>query len=212
MTTAIVSVGIGASYPKGVARLVESLKTIGYAGTIKTWTTEYPANSPTHQQVPYAFKLFAMREVANHDVVFWLDASMWAIRDLTPIFNHAMIHGAAVWRAGFSVADWCDPAPMAKLGLNREGAKAIPLVCGGIVAIATKHENGKSLLDQWYGYATDGVSFIGPWATHRHDMPSLSTLVYRLGIEPINCPKWFAYDYDNVTPKEETIVLARGMA
>jgi hypothetical protein len=217
MRTAIATVGVGASYPRGVARLLESLNTVGYAGDRHYWTDKLPAGSPPHLDTPYAFKLHALRPLArdgNYDVIFWLDASMWCLRDITPIFEHALEHGATVWRCGFSVADWCDPAPLARLQLNREEAAKIPLVAGGIVAIAPKHPLGAALLEGWWQYATDGVSFKGPWTTHRHDMPSLSTLVHRLGIEPVNCPKWWAYWSASIEQNPEatdTRIVARGM-
>jgi len=49
------------------------------------WQNESQIGAPPHNQNPYAFKVYGFRkaEQAGHRFVVWLDASVWAIRDVT---------------------------------------------------------------------------------------------------------------------------------
>jgi len=57
MKPVIVNCGIGAWYPRGQARLKESLDKQGYTGDTLFYTN-LPHNWPSHRQVPYHFKTY----------------------------------------------------------------------------------------------------------------------------------------------------------
>lgn len=224
MNVCITNVAVGGWYLKGQDRLRKSLSDVGYQGR-GLWFDKTPANRPPHSHTPYAFKLGALVQAASagYEVVMWADASMWATQPVEPIFEHARQHGAALWRAGWSVGEWTSDAALPKLGMSRDEAMKIPLLVGGLVAICLSHPSGRQLLSLWSDFSNDRVSFKGPWSNekkqaskdprvlgHRHDMPSLSVLGHRLEIPPIDPPKWFAYATDAPAPPEATF-LARGM-
>lgn len=231
MKIVVMNAAVGAWYPKGQDRLVASLlehqhrRPHGHNIEFKMWTDCLPPGCPAHSVVPYAFKPCAFRWAVQqgYDIALWFDASMWATRSIDPIIDHVGEYGCALWRAGFTVANWCHDQGLAKMGLTREVAASIPLLCGGICGFNLRKRDPMSLLTAWYDYARDGVSFPGPWRSgatgedpklylgHRHDMPTLSHLARNRGVQPIDCPKWFAYSTDEQPAHPEAIILARGM-
>lgn len=77
------------NYYQGIARLADSLKDrspgidfIGFMG-------EESVGAPKHLGNPYAFKVYALRHVIElgYDQVLWLDSSVVAIRDVSPVFT-----------------------------------------------------------------------------------------------------------------------------
>lgn len=218
----IINVALGGWYPKGQARLVDSLRG-RYDGAVRA-TQVLPRGSPPHDVAPYAFKVHAFMEAfeAGHNPVLWLDASMWARLPLAPVFEHIREHGVAVWLAGWWVGQWCHTAGLEQMGLTRDEAMAIPLVAGGIVGIDRSHPKGIEFFDGLYRAVRDGVSFPGPWSNvggamdpdprvlgHRHDMPTLSVLAHRLQI-PYAPQSLWAYAAQQATDDVAAIVC-RGM-
>lgn len=225
----MVNVASGQWYSAGQKRLDDSLTAVRYAGGRMYWGDAMPDALPPgavpHKQVAYGFKTHAIEaaRVAGHKSILWLDASMWAIKSIDPIFAHADKHGAAVWYCdGFMVGQWCADSALASLGLSREEAMSIRLITGGIVCLSMEHRAGRMILEQWLRYSEDGVSFLGPWDNagqaaskdprvlgHRHDMPALSVLVERAGVQPMVPPHWFSYWAETLDPS--VLVVARGM-
>jgi hypothetical protein len=211
-------------YPRGQARLIESIARTGCGITLLTGREGDGNARPSHQDVPYGFKTAELQRARFYGVgtALWLDASMWAIQDPTPIFEHAERHGAALWDCGFKLGEWCHDRGLNELCLTRDEAMNIPLVIGGCVCICFDHPAGAQLIDRWDAYSRDGVSFQGSWDNagqscsrdprckgHRHDMPSLSELANCLRLPLLERPKWF--DYWSETPSPETLIVARGM-
>lgn len=229
MSVCVVNVSCGRpGYTQGQTRLNASLDQHGYKGERMYWgdacAKKLPPGSPSHESVPYAFKLHALKaaEEAGHTTLLWADSSMWLTGAIDPIVAHAKQYGVAAWNGGWSVGQWTSDRALTKLEISRDAAMLLPLVVGGLVCINTEHAKGKQLLDEWFRFATDGVSFIGAWDNvggkvsadsrvlgHRHDMPSLSVIANRLDVELLKCPKWFSYDSD--TPDPQSIFLARGI-
>lgn len=226
MKPCVVNVANGGGYPAGQDRLDNSLKNVGYLGARSYWRDSLPPGAPTHHDVPYAFKTHALlhaERTLGVNMLIWADASMVAVNDISPIMLHAAKQGVCLWRAGWTVGQWTSDAALPKLGIGREDAMKVPLLVGGLMAIDLTHPKGRKFLDQWHAFATDGVSFRGPWNNkgngastdnrvlgHRHDMPSISVIAQRLSIVPVDCPKWFAYDMGG-PPPGEPIFLARGL-
>jgi hypothetical protein len=108
---AVVNVATGAHYIKGQERLTEALAELDEDYMV--WRDTLPPDSPTHQNVPYAFKAFALEAARKkgHTLLMWADASIVPIAKLDPIWEYAEAHG--VWLAdnGWRNSQWtCDLA------------------------------------------------------------------------------------------------------
>ncbi len=190
----IVNVALGTWYPQGQARLRCSLEEVGYDGVLHFLTT-LPAGSPPHEEVPYAFKTYAMREAAEkHRYLLWLDASMIALRPLTPIFERVREHGYFLLHGAYKAGEWMSDRMLAMTGRSREEFMARPNLLSGCVGLETRHAIGAEVLDRWCAAAKDG-SFIGAWTNengqvssdprvrgHRHDQSALDVIAQHLGL------------------------------
>ena len=209
-------------YKVGQDRLVASLREHGYTGEIMLWGDNLPDGCPTHQQVPYAFKTYAMQAAARagHNVLLWLDASMWAIKSPEPVLRHIEEHGH-LFDAGWDgwLGNWTTDAFLAKHGMTRDEAMTVRMFAAGVTGLDLRRPRSVEFLDRWHGMAQDGVSFIGPWKGesedpryngHRHDMSAASLLAHRMGLEivDIGCWKYQAFVPD---PPPETIFFCRGV-
>lgn len=203
-------------YARGQARLRESIRRHSPRVQQAFWMGE-PPGSPSHADVPYAFKTWALRQARDRGAktLLWLDASMFAVRPLEPLFEQIERDGIAVWHCGFSVAQWCHDDGLNRLAMTRAEASSVPLIAGGVVGLSMHDRSARELLDEWHAYAGDGVSFPGPWKAegrpyfgHRHDMPSLSVIAHRMGVTPLFLGTW---DYWSPDPKPETLIICKGM-
>jgi len=223
MKRCIINVANGGWYPRGQDRLYRSVLKYGKGVDTMLWKNGYPAGSLTHKEIPYGFKTFAFKEAIKkgHSSVLWLDASMWAIRDLNPVFEEIEKRGVCVWTDGNKLGSYCSDANLKTLNITRDQAFEYVLVSGGIVGLDITKSVAVKLLDLWHAKATDGVSFVGSHSNrqkqvsqdkrckgHRHDMPSLSYFVKELGIPRMSPPKYFAY---KKCATEKTHIVAEGM-
>lgn len=228
MKVVVMNAAVGAWYPAGQERLRRSLEANrGHIRfDIQLWNGSLPPRCPPHSRVPYAFKPYAYAWAISHgyDIAIWFDASMWATRSIDPIIEHADRLQVSLWKAGFSVGEWTHDRGLGVLNITRDEAMKVPLLCGGITAFNLNSPVAMGILSAWYRHAQDGVSFPGAWDNtsrscsqdqrclgHRHDMPTLSVMAARHGVQSIDPPKWFAYSTDADPAHPEAIILARGM-
>ena len=204
----MISVAVGHWYPNGVRRQHESLIATGTNfNQILHWIDRYPPGSPTHQQTMYAFKPYAAMEAIRrgYNIILWLDASCWAIRNIQPIFDHIEQHGYLVFQNGYTVGQWSTDAYLNKIGWTRDFALTVPDTLTGCIGFDARTEIGKQFFNEWYAAANDGVSFNGCHTNehgecspdkrclgHRHDQTVASVLVHQMGLTATACPKFFA--------------------
>lgn len=224
MKPCIVNVGISHWYPKGTARLLESLRNVGYTGDHLVFTEHFPSGSPSHEEVPYHFKTFAMLQAMGmgYDVLLWVDSSIWAAQPIVPLLERIQQEQYMIWNCGFSVGQWCTDAALDIMAVKRDDAMNMKLIVGGIIGINCRSMVGYELLTRLHNFGRAGA-FNGPWNNndgsassdprclgHRHDQPVLGVLAHQMGLKITDCPDGFAYDVGQSTNPQSTF-LARGM-
>ncbi len=223
----IINVATGGPHVRGQERLRKTLLEKNYQGDIVTWTDEYPPGSPTHQQVPYAFKYYAFQEVIRrgYDTILWLDASFWPVGDPMEVMNVIDKQGYALWYAGWSPAEWASDQALVQMGLTRDEAVNYPLVMGGAIGISIHHPVAMKYIKRILAYAKDGKTFPGAWDNkqqqvskdprvfgHRHDQPPLGVEAKRFGLKPFGTPYLIAYWLSaHPEPDPRSIFLCKGM-
>lgn len=71
------------------------------------WWERLPEGSPTHDEMPYAFKAVALAEAAKvHSLLMWADASIIPLQRLDPIWEYAQEHGVWLSHGGWSNYEW----------------------------------------------------------------------------------------------------------
>ncbi len=147
----IVSTGHGGWYSKGVSRLENSLVHHGFAGRTMFWKDEYPPNSPSHNDNPYAFKIYefeaAMAKGAT--VILHLDASFWCIQNPHKLFDLISDKGVIGFRTGYNMAQTSSDAALEWAGITRDEAEQLPEIASGMVGLRMDNPHGKMVFDLW---------------------------------------------------------------
>lgn len=211
----IVSLGVGAWYPQGIARLRASCEKMKAPHKLYI---HYPSSVPTHQQLPYAFKLYMM-QIASNDtpIVLWFDSSCWLQHDPTPIFDHIKKHGYLIFDGGWSNAQWCNDRQLEAFEFTRDEATTQKHCIGGIVGLDMSSEVGKAIFDEWF---LNVDLFKGSWNNDnltesndarclgsRHDQSILSLIVAKMGLDATPCKGLLNFDVTDT----DSIILAQGM-
>ena len=94
VTRAIVSVAVGERYVPFGARLLQSLREFSHADSVTVWNT-WPPGSPSHRDMHYAFKAFAVKAAADEGFryVMWIDAGCKAVADVEPLWQVVELAG-----------------------------------------------------------------------------------------------------------------------
>lgn len=211
MSRAIVNYASG-YYVRGAQRLENELKAQGYDGAFARF--EQPRGWPSHQEVPFGFKAYALNTVAAQGVtsLLWCDSCIVPIRPLGPIWEAIERDGYLIWRNGFRNSQWTAdsayPALFPELPIEEARAqnRGIEHVVAGCFGIDLTQPVGRNILREYYRLATDTDAFIGPVKNtaatpcgpeeclgHRHDQTALSVIAWRLGCKLTDPPNGFGY-------------------
>lgn len=147
----IVSCGVGGWYAAGVQRLENSLIHHGYAGDMLMFKGEYPAGSPTHEDNPYAFKIFAIEEAISRGakVILWCDASLWCIKNPHHLFDLIYDKGVIGFRTGYNMAQTSSDHALQWAGITRDEAEQLPEIASGLVGLNLDNPDGKKVYELW---------------------------------------------------------------
>lgn len=209
------------AYLKGQVRLHESLMSIGHKDGWLPYTGKYPPGCPSHQESPYAFKYYAMKEAfkRDYDLVLWLDSSMVVLQSLEPIWKVIKEEGFICFdNPGCIEATWTTKRCLDLIGCSVEEAKTFSQVCGGCVGYNRRHEKAKALFDRMFQLGEQREAFLGGsgenhegYRDHRHDQSCLSYLHRKFGFkrQPMD---WLRYDWDGRGIDDSVIIEIRGIA
>jgi hypothetical protein len=191
-------------------RLVGSLRRVGYSGGLLTWTGAFPPGSPTHREVPYAFKPYALGQALRegYTSVLWLDAPCLALGALDPLFEHIEREGHALVSGDEWLGNWASDPCLSEYALSRDQAMTVPLIFGSFIGLDLRNSRSRDWFMGWWEASRRGL-FNGPslsphapervrarmpgkslgplsgdprcWG-HRHDEAVGSCLAYRLGL------------------------------
>lgn len=198
MKRAVVNYASGGWYPKGQARLRESMKVAGGAAEFIGFTDHRNFGSPTHQQIPYAFKTHALMYCLRkkYDQVIFADSSIWAVKPWKPVWDLIGSQGYYIEEAGHWCGTWTKDKVLDRMGVSRDETMKMPMFTAGFVGLDLRKEVPVEFLKQWHAYACDGDSFKGTWGNenkqmssdprckgHRHDMSVGSILANQMGFK-----------------------------
>ena len=224
MNPCVVNVAVGGAYGQWQLDLVQTLRGTGYEGEILTWVDGYPPKSPSHADMPYAFKAYAMEEAIRrgHDVIVWADSSVSMRLPIQPILEEIEEEGYWLCTQGWNVGQWCTDKALEQFELTREEAWEIPMLAATFFGVNYRHNDGRALMNAYAAHARDG-SFKGAWRTdadlatvatkpkqvfgHRHDQTALSVVAHKLGLKVYWPPCRFAYF---AVPQDAIVIAVAG--
>jgi hypothetical protein len=204
-------------------RLEESLEKAGYSGDTMFFNHEEQIDRecPYHKSdddrhhaqgrvVPYAFKAWAMKKAieAGYENIIWMDAAVYATKDITPLIQHIEKHGYIFFdNIGYSVGDYTSDACLDKHKWTRKKAFGAKMIMACLMGINVHSEEAMSWFQQYFEAANDGVSYLGAWSNHngevsddlrvkghRHDQSVASMIIHDMGLNITNGQDtYFAY-------------------
>jgi hypothetical protein len=191
----IVCEAMGGWYAAGQDRLKNSLIHHGYAGDFLFYRNEYPPYSPTHEENPYAFKIYGIREAIRlgYKTIIQIDCSFWSIRNPMPLFDIIIDKGVFAFRSGYNCAETCPDNLLADVGITRDEAEQIPETATGIVGLHMDNPDAKKVFEYWEDFCDRGL-FINnrvhdladssdPRFKHgRQDQSAFSMALYKAGV------------------------------
>lgn len=159
------------NYRKGMERLYDSLRRYSTVDLL-FFKSEAEVGAPSHLSNPYAFKVHAFQEARSrgYDQILWLDASVYAVATVDPIFEHLTYYGHVMQDAGHLVGEWCNDRTLEYWGLKREQANVWKMYGNaGMLGLDFNDPWANAFFRLWKQSMLDG-QFIGSWDDHRHDM------------------------------------------
>lgn len=235
MKKCVINFAKGQWYPRGQARLNQSLKDTGFDGDILLYSDESQVGAPPHQQCPYGFKPFALLKAftSGYTQVLWCDASVWAIRNIQPMFDHIDQHSHMFFLNTCS-GEWTSDACLDQFSLTRNEAMNIPMLMGICMGFNMAHPMCQEFFRRWLRAAQDGKSFPGSWTNesgqvssdprvkgHRHDQSAASLIAWKLGMglivphetffEYYRHPHGGLFDGNLSLVQPHTVMIAQGM-
>lgn len=209
----------GAWYEVGSQRLAESLRHVGYNDEIKIWSGMYPEGCPAHSYFPYAFKPHAFKwakEVGMKKVI-WMDSSVWAQKNIEPIFDIIKKQGYMILRNGWTTGEWSTDEQLSAYGLTREEAFSVPHAMANVIGIDFDSSIGNIIFEEYFN---NQHLFKGSWKNEnrevsqdtrvlgsRHDQTILSLIVYKYKLELTNPQAIIEYNIEN----KDSLLLTQGM-
>lgn len=188
-----------------------------------SWANKLPPYSPTHQEIPFAFKAWALKAAADEGArtLLWADACIVPAQPLERLWEKIESDGYWIADNGFSNAEWTVPEAYADLGVTPDENERVPHVVATTFGISLNHPIGQYIFDEYLRLAQT-KAFCGPVrllqgtrvsrgdmqvSGHRHDQTALSLIAYRAGCGLTKSPDFFAYKGGET---EATVLLADG--
>lgn len=192
-------------YWKGQRRLIQTLngKT---AAQLLMYKREADVGAKTHQESMYGFKPKAIQKAYNmgYRQILWLDASMYILKDLTPIFDIIKEQGYFWQDSGWLNERWTTPAAKEYFGTDK-GA----MISSGVLGLDLASAVGLEFFKRWLQASEDGM-FNGSHEVTRHDQSAASLIIENMGLTIIkNNTIW---NYGKEPFHENIIILADGIA
>jgi len=215
-------------YLKGQQRLDESLLKVSFDGTFLSWTQEVSIGAPLHKDNPYAFKIYAFEQALNagYTKILWVDASIYAVKPLDPIWEHLNKYGHMKQYAGHLCGTWANDRCLEYFEITRAEAMKMEMHGnGGFFALDFDTDIAKEFFKRWKQSMLDGI-FKGEWTNtnktesqderckgHRHDMICGSIIANQLKMSALPKDLLMAYVGEPYGEAPETAVMyAQGIS
>lgn len=205
MARAIVNVS-NRKYWRGQDRLLQSLKGKTDAEVLP-FRFESQVGAKKHSESMYGFKPLAIEKAYNlgYRQLLWLDASMYVLRDLEPIFKQIEQDGYFWQDSGWRNDRFTTPSQKEYFGTD-EGT----MISSGVVGLDLTHPDASDFLYLWLGAMKDGM-FNGSHEVTRHDQTCASLIIENMGLKITeNNTHWTYGNPENEYP-ENILILAHGI-
>lgn len=209
------------NYYQSLARLGDSLKG-KFDGDFFGFMGEHSVGAPKHLENPYAFKLYAIAEVLDkgYDQVLWLDSSVYAIKNVSPIFDIIEAQGYVMQDSGHYIGNWASDTQLETFSLSRDKAMTMSMYGNaGLLGIDHDSIKGMGFFHTWSRHMQNGL-FKGSWTNEnktesndercfgcRHDMVIGSILAHKFKMHYHPGDQLLQYASPEETPINDSIIF-----
>ena len=199
-------------------RLIESWRP--YSDTIDFlyYRDEYPEGCPTHQEIPYAFKSFCIKEAIEqgYTSILWMDSAVWIQKDIIPLFEQIEKEGYLIFRNGWTQANWSTDTQLEAFGYSRDEAESMPHPMACVIGFQVNDQT----IDFIHDYVNKYPLFVGSWNNSgnvcsqdlrclgsRHDQTILGFIAHQYGLQMTNTEGLISYNIED----KNSILLSQGI-
>lgn len=233
MSRCVVNVAIGGRNQQKYIIGQERLRNQLAGETLRFYTNGYPVGCPEHQNIPFAFKAYALKEASAYaTTLLWCDSCIvLGPRKLEELWEKIETDGYWIARNGFTNYEWTAEKAYSALNVTPQENKAIDHVIATAFGIDTRSVIGLRFLGEYFRLANThafhgpitnsnfpGARYTGNMAKcapcgpmdvrgHRHDQTAASVIAWRLGMKLSDTPEWFAYRGQE---NQSTVLIADG--
>lgn len=210
---AIVNLINNNGYLSGQERLKEFARQ--YANiALYTFNSESEVLSPLHKDNPYAFKIYAISSLREmgYDQILWLDASVFPVKNVEPVFDWLTEKGIFLEEAGHYAGTWSPQYVLDYFGITKEQAMQMPMFAAGYCGFDFRNPISIEFFAEWKESMLNGM-FKGGWDVTRHDMTCGSIIANKQGLLPLfsSGGQFFAYIGESYgEPKESVCFHLKG--
>lgn len=198
MKKAIVTFATGDRYQALQQRQEQSLKAVGWDGDYFAFKTFESIGSPHHDDVPYAFKPYAIKAVKDmgYDLVLWIDSPIYATKNLDVLFNSIDEYGIILFdNIGYTIGDYTSDDCLNLMSMTREQAFSEKMIMACAMGFNFTHERTNSFFDSYYNSTKIEGIYEGDWNNdngqvssdprvhgHRHDQSAASIIAAKMNL------------------------------
>lgn len=220
------------SYQKKLLRLEQSLKG-NFDGDVLAFTDYKEIGSPTHSQIPYAFKPYAIQRAVDlgYELILYCDSPIYAKQNIQPVFDHIEKHGYLFFdNIGYSLGDFTNDITLRHFGISRDESFKIKMImacCMGFKfnKLSETESTGVLYRHQWFGEYKNTDLYKGEWDNdglteskdmrvkgHRHDQSLMSAIIHKHKLVILKGQDtFFAYEAHRlVMPISDSVCLYSG--
>lgn len=215
------------SYRKKLQRLEQSLKG-NFDGDFLGFTDYKQIGSPTHSEIPYAFKPYAIQKAIDlgYEQILWCDSPIYAKQNIQPVFDHIATHDCLFFdNIGYSLGDYTNDKTLNHFHISRAESFKIPMIMACCMGFSM-HRMAKRVREALNTYK--GVIkelYPGEWDNddltesmdlrvkgHRHDQSVMSAILWNLNLPILKGQDtFFAYEtHRQVMPIADSVCLYSG--
>jgi hypothetical protein len=173
--------------------MMDKLNQVGYNDGKLMFSDVLPSGSKSHQEVPYMFKPYAIKEAYNlgYRHILWMDAPVYPEKSVNTLFDIIERDGYLIFKNGWTNGHWTSDRALEYLGISREDAFNQPHAMACVMGFDLSREDVMAVFTKWMNASEH--AYPGEWKNtgicssdsrvlgHRHDQSIISTYAYQAG-------------------------------
>ena len=175
---------------------------------------EMPPGCPPHEDMPYAFKPYAVRDIRDrgYDEAIWADVALYPVRGLADAWDIVGRDGYLLLRSDHNCGEWTCDAALGPLEITREQAFGMPQMVAAFWGLNFRADAGNRFLDEFVRLAGTGC-FRGTWQNlngeaspdrrvqgHRFEQTAASVVAAKMGLRLHRQEPWISYYTEGDAP------------